>query len=163
MDLSVDGCEGREHRGIARLVVDLDAAPEMPKGLVGIKKHIPGGRLVVPRDLRFISPHREPEQEADGRCIKGVTLSEKLECLSGVVLLNAVMLDFFLIHQHFIPPEWKRLNPFFFGTEYYGPEGERYVRGMKARGGLFYDDFRLVDDVSGFAFYTPVPVVSLDR
>jgi hypothetical protein len=133
--------------GLARIVVDrhiidLDAAPHIPKNLK-VESHKKGGQFEW--DLKKVQLYLSPNQE-DGKYIVGKYLRKELE---NQPVLNANALDYLLEHRELIPEEWKGKRIFFWGTIYLHSNGNLCVRCLCRSGKSWYWDCNwLYDDFS---------------
>ncbi len=105
-------------------IIDLDATPFIPKGLV-LVGHKGGGQFKwnPARVSLYLS-----EGQRTRRWISGVKLREELK---GKPVLNANVLDFLLANPELIPEEWTGKYIFFWGTSYRyanNDSGIRYLR-----------------------------------
>lgn len=93
-----------------------------------IESHVPMESF----DSSKLSIYFSPNQK-DGKVIEGHKLRAELET-DKVLVLNACVLDYLLLHPELIPEDWKKDENgnaryiSFWGTVYRSPNGDLYVR-----------------------------------
>lgn len=101
-------------------VIDCNAEPFCPDGWK-IEEHIPGGKFEW--DPNKVDLFLSQKQK------KGVIGGNELrQELKGKPVLNAIVLDYLLVHPELIPEEWKGKAVFFWGTIYRDSGGDLDVR-----------------------------------
>ncbi len=113
-----------EGRPLDTRIVDLDAAPFIPKGWK-LESHKKGGQFAW--DSAQVTLHLEAGQQG-GNAMKGTDLQKALE---DKPVLNANALDFLLAHPELIPESWKDKYVFFWGTVYRFSDGCLCVRYLR--------------------------------
>jgi hypothetical protein len=137
------------------ILVNLDAAPRLPFSGAKVEKRLGTGWVKIERlgddlymDTRKVELFRTEKQETD--LVNG---HEIRSALSGMLVLNANILDALCEYQDLIPDSWKKQiadgnfrSIFFWGTEYRGTgEGAAafalYVRYLGWNGRVFYSAY----------------------
>jgi len=102
-------------------IIDCDAAPFLLDDWE-VEEHRKGGQMEW--DPSKITLYFSKNQQ-NGKVIEGNKLREELRTMP---VMNANVLDWYMIHPELIPPEWKGSNVFFWGTIYRNSVGDLFVR-----------------------------------
>ncbi len=118
---------GRATINTGEPTIDLDADPFVPSDWK-VEEHRKGGQWKYdPTKLRL---HLSVKQQ-NGQVVTGLELCKEL---ADLPVMNANLLDWYLINPEFIPNELKNQPTFFWGTRYRDPYGNQYVRFLYRRG-----------------------------
>lgn len=135
-------------------LVDLDADPFIPPGW-SLKEHKRGGLLKY--NSKKIIPFLTKGQK-ENTCVFGYNLKTELKDES-IILLNANLLDYLLLHPELIPEEFKKYFLFFWGTIYRNEVNKPCIRHLAWSAGEWYGDYMLLSS----NYYNASPAAVLLR
>ena len=143
----------QENKESTNLIVDFDASPLAYRNLKVVEHKKAGKWRFEPSQLEL---HFCKSQQEVGYCNPASRVYSEL---ATEPVVNANLLDFYLLHKDLIPQEWKNQSIYFWGTIYSHQDGSgRYVRFLmwvESSGGWISSE----DDFTGDSLTSNCPAI----